>query len=177
MVSGLRELGGRVMMMVARGVLRGVSDRSGRQQLQVELLKDELRDGVERMQNYGMTSHPLGGDVAVVFLGGNREKGIVLAVDDRRYRLSLEPGEVALYDDLGNRIELLRDMLKVTAVQHLEATAPTMKIIADVSIEGTLTVTGDVATTGALHNNGKLVGSSHTHSGVTAGPANTGAPN
>ncbi|WP_449106691.1 phage baseplate assembly protein V [Pseudomonas mohnii] len=177
MVSGLRELGGRVMMMVARGVLRGVSDRSGRQQLQVELLKDELRDGVERMQNYGMTSHPLGGDVAVVFLGGNREKGIVLAVDDRRYRLSLQPGEVALYDDLGNKVELLREMLKVTAVQHLEAIAPTMKIAADVSIEGSLSVSGDVSTTGDLRNNGKLVGSFHTHAGVTVGLGNTGVPN
>lgn len=176
MVAGLREIGNRVMMMVSRGVLRAVKDDGGRQQLQVELLKDELRDGVERMQSYGMTSHPLGGDVVAVFLNGNREKGIVLAVDDRRYRLSLEPGEVALYDDLGNKVELLRDMLKVTAVQHLEAIAPTMRIVSDVSIEGKLTVAGDVATTGALRNNGKLVGSTHAHSGVTFGTANTGAP-
>lgn len=177
MAGSLREIGNRVMMMVARGVLRAVKDDGGRQQLQVEFLKDELRDGVERMQNYGFTSHPRGGDVAAVFLGGNREKGIVLVVDDRRYRLSLKPGEVAINDDLGNKVELLRDMLKVTAVQHLEATAPTMKIVADVSIEGKLTVTGDVTTTGLLRNNGKLVGSTHTHSGVTAGLANSGAPN
>lgn len=177
MAGSLREIGNRVMMMVARGVLRAVKDDGGRQQLQVEFLKDELRDGVERMQNYGFTSHPLGGDVAAVFLGGNREKGIVLVVDDRRYRLSLKPGEVALNDDLGNRVELLRDMLKVTAVQHLEAIAPTMKIVADVSIEGALIVAGDVVTTGALRNNGKLVGSTHTHSSVAVGTANSGAPN
>lgn len=177
MAFGLREIGSRVMMMVSRGVLRAVNDSGGRQQLQVELLKDELRDGVERMQSYGMTSHPLGGDVVAVFLNGNREKGIVLAVDDRRYRLSLQPGEVALYDDLGNRVELLRDMLKITAVQHLEAVAPTVKLIGDVDIVGKLTVTGDVATTGALRNNEKLVGSTHTHSGVTSGNSNSGAPN
>ncbi|UVK81254.1 phage baseplate assembly protein V [Pseudomonas sichuanensis] len=176
MTGSLREIGNRVMMMVARGVLRAVKDDGGRQQLQVEFLKDELRDGVERMQNYGFTSHPLGGDVAAVFLGGNREKGIVLVVDDRRYRLSLKPGEVAINDDLGNKVELLRDMLKVTAVQHLEAIAPTMKIAADVSIVGKLTVTGDVATTGLLHNNGKLVGSTHVHAGVTKGLDNSGAP-
>ncbi len=172
MALGLREIGSRVMMMVSRGVLRAVNDTAGRQQLQVELLKDELRDGVERMQNYGMTSHPRGGDVVAVFLNGNREKGIVLAVDDRRYRLSLEPGEVALYDDLGNKVELLRDMLRVTAVQHLEAVAPTMKIVADVELEGKLSVTGDVAITGALRNNGKFVGSTHTHANGGAGVPN-----
>lgn len=39
MAGSLREIGSRVMMMVARGVLRGVKDDGGRQQLQVELLK------------------------------------------------------------------------------------------------------------------------------------------
>ncbi len=177
MSGALRDLGNRVMMMFARGVVRAVNDEGGRQQLQVELLKGELRDGLERMQNYGITSHPLGGDAAVAFLGGNREKGIILAVDDRRYRLTLKAGEVALYDDLGNKVELLRDMLKVTAVQHLEAIAPTMKITSNVTIEGTLTVAGNVATTGTLQNNGKHVGSIHTHNGVQEGTNNSGVPN
>ena len=153
------------MMMFARGVLRGVTDSSSRQQLQIELLKGELRDGVERMQDYGFTSHPTGGDVAVGFLGGNREQGIVLVVDDRRYRINLQPGEVAMYDDLGNKVELLRDMVKVTAVQHLQAEAPTTKLISAVTIDGTLTVNGNVATTGTLTNNGKNVGSTHRHAG------------
>ncbi|NWB92338.1 phage baseplate assembly protein V [Pseudomonas agarici] len=170
MSNPIRDLGNRVMMMFARGVLRGVTDSSGRQQLQVELLKDELRDNVEHMQNYGFTSHATGGDVAVAFIGGNREQGIVLAVDDRRYRLTLLPGEVAIYDDLGNKVELLREMLKVTAVQHLEAIAPTIKLV------GNLEVIGDITTTGSITNNGKIIDSTHQHSGVLVGPANTGAP-
>lgn len=179
----LREAAGRIMMMVARGVLRGVNDGAKRQLLQVELLKGEVRDNVERMQNYGFTSHPTGGDVAVVFVGGNREQGIAVAVDDRRYRLSLNAGEVAIYDDLGNKVELLRDMVKVTAVQHLEAVAPTTKIISDVIIEGSLSVTGTstlngaVETTGTITNNGKNIGSTHTHNGVQPGGGNTGVPN
>lgn len=39
---------------------------------------------------------------------------------------------------------------------------------------GTMTVAGDVATTGAITNNGKTIGSNHTHSGVDPGPGNTG---
>jgi phage baseplate assembly protein V len=150
-------------MMFGRGVLRAVNDAGPRQQVQVELLKDELRDNLEHMQNYGFTSHPLGGDCAVAFNGGNREQGIVLVVDDRRYRIPLEAGEVAIYDDLGNKIELLRDMVKVTAVQHLEVSAPTIKLIGD------LEVIGNITTTGTITNNGKRVDSTHTHTSGGSG--------
>ena len=159
----IREIGSRVMMMFSRGVLRGVNDSGPRQQVQVELLKDELRDGLEHMQNYGFTSHPKGGDVAVAFLGGNREQGIVLVVDDRRYRIPLLAGEVAIYDDLGNKIELLREMVKVTAVQHLEVVAPTIKLM------GNLEVIGNINSTGTITNNGKRVDSTHTHASGGSG--------
>ncbi len=163
MSEALKEIGNRVMMMFGRGVLRGVTDTGPRQQVQVELLKDELRDGLEHMQNYGFTSHALGGDCAVAFLGGNREQGIVLVVDDRRYRIALLPGEVAIYDDLGNKVELLREMVKITAVQHLEAVAPTIKLIGD------LEVVGNITTTGTITNNGKRVDSTHTHTSGGSG--------
>lgn len=162
----IREMGNRVMMMFGRGVLRGVTDTGPRQQVQVELLKDELRDGLEHMQNYGFTSHPLGGDVAVAFLGGNREQGIVLVVDDRRYRLALLPGEVAIYDDQGNKIELLRDMVKITAVQKIQVDAPT----------GEFNIDDFVINGGSLKHNGKNIGSTHQHGGVTAGSGNSGVP-
>lgn len=160
----------RVMMMFGRGVMRLVNDSGARQQVQVEMLKNEFLDDVEHMQNYGFTSHPTGGDVAVAFNGGNREQGIVLVIDDRRYRIPLLAGEVAMYDDQGNKIELLREMVKVTAVQHVEVVAPTIKLI------GNLEVIGDVKTTGAFFNNGKNIGSTHQHDGVLVGNANTGAP-
>jgi phage gp45-like len=166
----LREIGNQVKMMFGRGVLRGVTDTGPRQQVQVELLKDELRDGLEHMQNYGFTSHPKGGDCAVAFNGGNREQGIVLVIDDRRYRIPLLAGEVAIYDDLGNKVELLREMVKVTAVQHVEVVAPTIKLI------GNLDVVGNITATGTITNNGKNIGSTHQHNGVTAGSGNSGVP-
>ena len=176
MGNPIRDLSNRVMMMFARGVVRRVTDTNGRQQLQVELLKDELRDDIEHMQNYGFTSHAKGGDVAVAFIGGNREQGIVLAVDDRRYRLVLQAGEVAMYDDLGNKVELLRDMVKVTAVQHTEVQAPTIKMIGEIEMVGNVKIQGNIDSTGTVTNNGKNIGSTHQHGGVLSGPANTGAP-
>jgi phage gp45-like len=175
--KGLRALiaplSRRVSMMASRAVVRLVSDELSRQQMQIEILKGELRDNVERMQNYGFTSVPQSGaDAAVVFLGGNRSQGIIIAVDDRRYRLAgLEAGEVAVYDDLGNKIELKRDRIKITAETLLDIVAP------DVNIAGRVTINGNVETTGTLKNNAKNVGSTHTHSGVQTGGGNTGAPN
>lgn len=166
MGNPIRDLGNRVMMMFGRGVIRSVNDTIGRQLLQVELLKDELRDGIERMQNYGFTSHPLGGDVAVAFIGGNREQGIVLVVDDRRFRISLEPGEVAIYDDQGNKIELLRDMIKVTAVLKVQVDSP----VGEFNIDA-LDING-----ASLKHNGKDIGSTHKHGGVTAGSGSSGVP-
>lgn len=173
MMRNMKNLQQRIMMAIARGVVKGISDGGKRQTVQVELLKDELRDGVERMQNYGLTSHPHpGGDAAVVFVGGNREQGIVLAFENRQYRVvGLQQGEVCLYDDLGNRVSLLRDMVKIEAVQHLEAIAPTMKITSAVTIDGSLTVngpsnmSGSITTTGTITNNGKNIGSTHRHGG------------
>lgn len=174
----------RAAMMVARAVVRLVDDAKGRQLLQAEILQGELREGVERAQNYGLTSHPHAGcDAVVVCVGGSREQAIAVVVDDRRYRLNLQAGEVALYDDLGNCVKLLRDMVKIEAVQHLEATAPTTKIVSEVTIEGSLTVegpttlNGDVDTTGSITNNGTSVDSTHTHGGVQPGGGNTGTPN
>lgn len=180
----LAPLRNKIAMMAARAVVRLVDDTESRQRLQVEILSEELRDGVERAQNYGFTSHPHPeADAVIICGGGSREQSIAIVVDDRRYRLKLQPGEVAMYDDLGNAVQLLRDMVKVDAVQHLEATAPTTRIASEVTIDGSLTVNGpttmngDIDSTGTITNNGKNVGSTHTHGGVQAGSGNTGAPN
>lgn len=156
----------RVLMAFGRAVVRAVNDDLNRQLLQIEVLKGELRDKVERMQNYGFTSVPLpGADAAVAFVGGDRGHGIVLVVDDRRYRLSgLEAGEVAIYTDEGDKIHLKRGReIHMTAGVKVVIDAP------DVEMTGTLTVTGDVIADG-------ISLTTHVHSGVTTGGGVTGVP-
>lgn len=91
----------RVRLMVSRAVLTAVNDAGGIQGVQVKLLEGEVRDGVERFQNYGFTGSPLpGAEGVMVCVGGDRDHGIVIAMDDRRYRIKgLQPGEVAVYTD------------------------------------------------------------------------------
>lgn len=91
----------RVRLMISRAILAGINDGVGIQLVQVKLLDGEVRDGVERMQNYGYTSVPLpGAEGVMACVSGDRDHGIVIVMDDRRYRIKgLQPGEVAVYTD------------------------------------------------------------------------------
>lgn len=157
-----REMWNRIMMTVARAVVTLVDDSAGRQRMQLELLKGEYASDVERMQNYGMTSvPPVGSDAAVVFVAGNREQGIILAVENRLYRLQgLEQGEVALYDDLGQVVHLTRQGPVIRSSLPMQVQVPSTEWEGDVNITGRLT------------SNGIDVGSTHTHKDNGAGVPN-----
>lgn len=107
----LRPLRNALANLVARAVVQLVNDSGGLQGVQLSVLDGETREGVERFQEYGFTSSPRpGAEAVVLFVGGRRDHGLVVAVDDRRYRLtSLSAGEVALYNDAGARVHLKAD--------------------------------------------------------------------
>lgn len=93
----------------ARAVIRRVDDGRGVQRVQVELLKGEFAT-VERPQNYGHSTVPLPGTEAfVAFVGGNRDHGIIVAMDDRGKRpRNLQAGEQMLYSVLADQYVHLR---------------------------------------------------------------------
>lgn len=128
----LEPLSRRISLLVARGVIRLTKDGgAGNQRLQADLLAGETRDDLERVQEYGFTSRPKSGSEAVViFPGGNREFGLVIAVDDRRYRLkSLQEGEVALYTDEGDRVHLKRGgLIEIQAASKVVVNSPSVEL-------------------------------------------------
>lgn len=172
----LRQLMGpienRVRLMFGRGVVRRIDDARQAQELQLELLSDEGQDAVERLQNYGFTSHPHpDAEALIACVGGLRSHAVAIVVEDRRYRVrGLQQGEVALFDDLGNVIKLGREAIEIVAASKVTVTAPDgVEITADVTITGTVTVSEDVVASGI-----SLV--EHVHDGVEAGGGMTGAP-
>lgn len=111
----LRPLARRVDGLVSRGTLsRSVDDDAKMQSAQVRGL-DGADDHVERFQQYGLTSVPLtGAEVIVVNVGGASDHQVIVACDDRRYRLrGLQSGEVALYDDQEQVVILSRDGVEI----------------------------------------------------------------
>lgn len=132
----------RIRLALGRGIIRLVADGAGIQTVQLDLMANETRSKVERFQEYGFTSVPLAGaEAAVIFMGGNRDHGIVVAVDDRRYRLkALAAGEVALYTDegdkihfkRGNTIEITTDNLVVNAAEGVTFNTPLVRASGDI---------------------------------------------
>lgn len=110
----------RIANVAARGVVTLVNAASKMQGLQVRLLANEVKDGLEHFETYGFTASPkTGAEALVLFLGGDRSHGIVVATPDRRFRLTgLEEGEVALYDDQGKFIKLARDGIVISDGVH-----------------------------------------------------------
>ena len=100
----------RIMMAVCRGKVTFVNDAAGIQIVQVKFGSGEVIDGMSRVQEYGFTSVPQPGAHAIaIFIGGERNNGAVIATNDLRSRLKgLQPGEVAIYDDLGQKVHLTR---------------------------------------------------------------------
>lgn len=98
-----------------RGVTKTVNAAPAVQLVQVDGLDGETLQAVELIQQYGFTSNPPAGSMAVLVpLGGKTAHGIIIATEHGTYRLkNLAPGEMALYTDEdqeagGHRIILKR---------------------------------------------------------------------
>ena len=202
MSSPLEKLANRVRGMVARGVVNMVADGLKMQGMQVQLLDGETVDNVERAQNYGFTSVPQGGaECFVVFVGGGREHGIILAADDRRFRLkSLQGGEVAMYTDEGDTLIFKRDHkvelttrhfvvkaeddvtvettnFTVTASEGTQFNTPNLSFGGQNGGSTTATMTGGLNATGDIKSNGGAVSlNSHIHEGVEPGSGTSDKP-
>ncbi len=84
----------------------------------------------EYFQHYGFTSRPLAGAEAIIIREGNHI--VMIASDDRRYRIALEAGEVALYSDEGDKVHLKRGR-KIEVVGGEEVTISTKAAIVTAS--------------------------------------------
>jgi len=133
------RLRSRVLAMIARAVVRSVSDGPGLQELRVALMGYTVARA-ERIQNYGLTSvPPVGSECAIVFAGGDWSRPMILAADDRASRPRAQAdGVVILYDASGTRLTLSNDgRLRLEASSEVEVEAPSVKLTAaSVTLEG-----------------------------------------
>lgn len=169
----LAPLKRRILLMIGRAVVGLVNDDLKLQALQISLLDGEVRNDVERFQNYGLTSHPHpGAEGIAASVLGSRDHCVVIAIDDRRYRLkALAQGEVALYDDLGHKVHLTREGIIIDGGGHPVSVINTPSVELDTPLVNT---TGNVVAAGDVIANGiSLV--NHVHGDVAAGVDVSGA--
>lgn len=133
----------RISNITGKGVVTQSSDEAGLQTLQIKMAKDETRDNVPRLQNYGFTSHPEeGAQIVAIFPDGNREGGVIIALDHFKYRIQVNKLEVAMYSKFGNKIVLKDD----GSIEATPATGKPFKVNGDFEASGNVKATGDIST-------------------------------
>ncbi|PWC74061.1 phage baseplate assembly protein V [Azospirillum sp. TSH64] len=169
----------RLLMTIGRGRVTTVNDAGNVQMLQVRLGQDEVRDTTPRLAEYGLTSvPPVGTDVVVIFVGGDRSAGVAVATGNQAARpKGLKGGEVALHDDQGQIIHITRAGITIRGAGKPVTITGTPKV----RIEADLLVTGDIIdhcdTQTRTMKGMRDVYNGHTHSGVQTGSGSTNVPN
>jgi phage gp45-like len=147
---------------------------------------DETIDDREYFQHYGFTSRPKPDAELIIIQEDNHY--VAIASDDRRYRIALEEGEVAIYTDEGDKIHLMRDKTihivsgnKLIADVTNEVDITTIKAVVTASescqVNSPIINLGDDRGTVRYLVDQRLIDlfNNHTHAGVTIGTDSSAA--
>lgn len=125
----------RIYLIAARARLGAVTDGGKRQYAQIALLKGETKGAVERVQNFGVSSHPPDGSQAIVIhMGGNRDHPVIIAADDPRCRHNdIAPGEVVVYNAFGDHVLIKKNgEIEIVASLKVRITTPRLECTGDI---------------------------------------------
>ena len=136
----LAPLVARIALLVARAIVKGRDDSKKLRELRLDVLAGESLEQVEHFQEYGFTSAPHDDAEAILLsLGGDRGHSVVIATGDRRYRIPVVKGEVAMFTDEGDKIHLKRGNEIHIVTDTLRVTCGAVELVLDTT---GLTVTG-----------------------------------
>lgn len=147
----LNPIKARIRLMVGKCIVTACRGKT----VDISLLAEESREGVDFYQQFGFSSYPTA-DVSGValFIGGSRDNGVVVATrgDDSTMRVNLEPGEIAVHSPYGSKILLKKD-------GSISVTTDSKKIrfVGDVEVTGDVKANCDsafVSLTGHIHATG-----------------------
>lgn len=98
----------RILNLVGRARVNLINDAGSVQTAQVTVNELETIDGIPVVHDFGFSSNPpAGSDVALVFVGGDRGNGVIVATNHQKYRTrNLAPGESVIYTQDGKQIYL-----------------------------------------------------------------------
>jgi len=151
-MSGYDVLMNRLRVLADRTVLLRVSYKGVKRLLQISSREGTAQSDVEHLEPYGYTSHPLSGAEALVLNpGGNSGRAIVILVNDRRHRIVIQEGEVAIYHHTGDFVHLknggeihVKAATKVFLETPLVECSQNLHVLGNVQIAGTTQMAGAV---------------------------------
>lgn len=181
----IQDLSKRVKSTVARAVLEELSDAQGVQLGKFSFLAGEVRNNVERLENYGFSSvPPEDSEAIVIFPNGDRSRGYVVACDSRADRpKDKKKGETYIWTKFGHKIYLkengdidiyspqktiliAEDEINITSgaktvlnsTGDVEVTAPKVLLTTpECQITGNLVVGGNATAAGVVTGSGGVI--------------------
>lgn len=151
-MSGYNALMRRLRVLLDRGVLRRADYAGKVRVMQVSMRPGTVLDGVEHLEPYGWTSHPLAGcEQLVGNLGGNSGRAVVIISSDRRHRIVIDEGEVAIYHHTGDFVHLKNGgEIHVKAASKVFVETPLVECSQNLHVLGNITVDGTAQIQGAV---------------------------
>ncbi|WP_392563198.1 phage baseplate assembly protein (plasmid) [Orbus sturtevantii] len=142
MIEEIKKLYRNIKMMIGIGQVVQVND-SGPIQIAQYQTALESKDNTPRIAEFGFSSSlPADSDVVMVFIGGDRTNGIIVASNHKESRYKdLKQGETVIYNQWGDHIILSKSGITV------QANSKPVKIVTTATVEidaPLLTVTGQV---------------------------------
>jgi phage gp45-like len=147
-----------------RGIITAVTGAAGKlARFSATGRVGETIENREIMQQYGVASRPPAGAECMILKEGNHF--VMIASDDRRYRLALQEGEVALYteqkgiDGSQEYVHLKKTGIEVHSNSSVKVMAPLVKLGKRAMIDtamGVVTQQCVCSITGAVHPQGSL---------------------
>ena len=165
LVRALAPIWRRIQMLLSRGVITLMNSSTKLQSVQMHFLDDAVKDGLEYFEPYGFTATAPSNnrEGLALFFDGDRGHGVVICIANRQYRLrGLQPGEVALYDDQGQKIVLSKTGIHVTSPQSIRLEAPIVHCTGDFFCQGE--VIDRVEKGGLSMSQTRGIYNTHTHS-------------
>lgn len=114
-MSQFRKIANRIASMLGVGRVTSMQDTGGTQSVQYQTPLEVA--SAYRLAEFGFSSGlPVGTDVVLAFLGGDRSNPVVIATNHQGYRHSdLSPGETVMYNQWGLYIQLTEAGISIDA--------------------------------------------------------------
>lgn len=102
--------------MIVRGIVKIIQEDTKIQVYQVESFEDDLRDDVEKFQEFGFKSYaPVNSEVIMINVGGSNEHSVVISSEHRETLQKLEKldeGDSMFYNKEGKYLHLKKKNLE-----------------------------------------------------------------
>ncbi|MBN2605979.1 MAG: phage baseplate assembly protein V [Thiotrichales bacterium] len=158
----LKDLANRIKLLFGTGIPTRVETKF----IQILMATGIKNDKIKRIHNYGFMSRPLPdkSKAYTLFLGGDVSRGITFCVEDERYEIELEPGEVAMFDDKGNLVHFTAAGITIHSDNDINVSCKNATIDAtkttinsETEINGSTTINGQTTLNGAVTNTGGIM--------------------